>query len=266
KASFIYSTRFAVVSAIALLWMVWIWADRWGQIARDSVLYYSMTKKSGADLLEFWLLFLIIGFFHESAHGLTARHYGAEVHSIGLQFIYLMPAFSCDITQVWVRTNKWQRILAIMAGIAIELCFCVIATFLWWGTPAGTGVNELCYKVMLITGIMVVVLNVNPLIKLDGYYALAEIIGIPELKEKSTAFTADWVKRHIFALPVEYEFVPTKRRWLYVSYALISGASSYGLLYAVVRFSYNVFRHVSPDWAFIPATFLGWLIFRSRIK
>ena len=42
---------------------------------------------------------------------------------------------------------------------------------------------------MMFTGMMSVVLNWNPLMKLDGYYILCDLAGIQDIKEKSTAFT-----------------------------------------------------------------------------
>ena len=56
---------------------------------------------------------------------------------------------------------------------------------------------------MMLTGIVSLVVNWNPLIKLDGYYMLCEVIGIAELKEDSTAYLSAWVRRHIWRLPVD---------------------------------------------------------------
>jgi putative peptide zinc metalloprotease protein len=109
-------------------------------------------------------------------------------------------------------------------------------------------------------------INLNPLIKLDGYYILTEILRIPDLKEQSTSLVTNWVKRNIFRLPVVVEYVPRRRRWLYVPYAILSGIYSYGLLFFVIRFARNVFRGYSPEWAFVPALLLAYFIFRSRIR
>ncbi len=119
---------------------------------------------------------------------------------------------------------------------------------------------------MLITGVAVVVVNMNPLIKLDGYYAFSEILGFSDIKEKSTAYLSSWVRRYVFRLPVEVEYVPRRRRTLYVVYAILSGLYSYALLFAVVRFSRNVFLNYSREWAFLPALALAYFIFRSRIR
>jgi putative peptide zinc metalloprotease protein len=106
----------------------------------------------------------------------------------------------------------------------------------------------------------------NPLIKLDGYYALSEIIGFAEIKEKSTSYLSGLVRSRIFRLPIEVEYVPKRRRAGYILYAVLSGIYSYSLLYGVVRFSHNVFLKYSTDWAFVPAFALALIIFRSRIR
>jgi putative peptide zinc metalloprotease protein len=265
KFAFVYTTWFTLLTLGLFAFMTWIWIDQWSQISHDTILYYTFTQKTGTDLAEFWVLFLIMAFFHESAHGVTCKHYGGAVHNMGFMLIYLAPAFMVEITEIWVRAGRVQRMMAIIAGIWMEMIFCAVATVIWWGTPPGTTVHEIAYKFMLITGFMVIIMNVNPLIKLDGYYALGELTGIADLKEKSTAFVSGWVKKNVFRLPVEFDYVPPKRRWLYVPYALLSGVYSYGLLFVVCRFLFNVLSRFTPEWAFLPAGFVAWKIFRSRI-
>jgi putative peptide zinc metalloprotease protein len=262
----LYSGWFGVVCLVLFGFMTYVFAANWGQIGRDTLQFYNFTQKTGGDLAEFWILFLILAFFHESAHGLSCKHYGGQVHAMGFRLIYLMPAFFVEVSEAFVYAGRWQRFLIILAGIGVEMIFCAIATVVWWGTPPGSGAHDLAYKIMLITGIMVVVVNMNPLIKLDGYYALSEIIGFSEIKEKSTAYLSSMVRSKIFRLPVEVEFVPKRRRSGFVAYAVLSGLYSYMLLFTVLRFSNNVFSRFNPEWGFIPAVALGLLIFRSRIR
>ena len=125
--------------------------------------------------------------------------------------------------------------------------FCSLASIIWWGTPPGSPVHDFAYKIMMITGVAVVVMNLNPLIKLDGYYLFGELIGMPTLKEDSTDYLSSWVKRHVFRLPVEVAYLLPRRRWFFVIYAILSGFYSYFILFAAVRFAYNVFSHVSPQ-------------------
>ncbi len=113
---------------------------------------------------------------------------------------------------------------------------------------------------------MCLILNWNPLIKLDGYYMLADVVGIINLKEESTAYTSAWVKKHVWRLPVEVPYIPKRRRLGFVAYALISGVYSYSILYIVARFAGNFVRNFSPEWGFIPEISVAGVIFRSRIR
>jgi len=266
KINFVYSGWFTLLTLALFSVMAWIFIGHWSEIGTDTWKYYNFTEKGLGDIVEFWLLFCFLGFFHESAHGLTCKHFGGAVHKMGFLLYYLEPCFFVDVTEVYVYAGKWARIATSIAGIWVELIFCSAASIVWWGTPAGTPVHDFAYKIMLITGVGVAVINLDPLIKLDGYYILCELVGIIGLKEESTGFVSSWVKRHLFGLPVEVEFVPRRRRWLFAVYAILSGIYSYTLLYVVVSFSYNVFRKYSPEWAFVPAGFLALLIFKSRIR
>jgi putative peptide zinc metalloprotease protein len=263
---FVFTRWFTLLTLAMFAIMTVIFVANWGEIGRDTLRYYTFTEKSFTDLVEFWLLFFFMGFFHESAHGLTCKHFGGEVHSMGFHLIYLTPAFFIDVSEVFVYGGKSQRLISLLSGIWVEMMFCSVATLVWWGTPPGIFAHEFAYKMMLITGVAVIVVNANPLIKLDGYFMFCELFGTPEIKDRSTAFISTWVRNKIFRMPVEIEYIQGSRQWLYVGYGILSGAYSYMLLFTVSRFAYNVFTSYAPEWGVIPGVGVFLLIFRSRIK
>ena len=158
----IYTSWFTTFTLVLFAFMLILFAANWSQIARDTLQFYTFTEKSAGDLAQFWILFLILGFLHESSHGLTCKHYGAEVHAMGFHLIFLTPAFFVDVSEAWVYASRWQRFITILAGVWSEMIVCSIATFIWWGTPAGSNAHDVAYKVMLLTGVAVVVVNMNP--------------------------------------------------------------------------------------------------------
>jgi putative peptide zinc metalloprotease protein len=262
----VYSQWFTAATIALFLFTAAVFIVKWSDIGHDTLTYYNFSKKTALDLAEFWILFLIMGFFHESAHGLSCKHYGGEVHSMGLQLLYLTPAFFVDVTETWVSGTRAQRIATILAGIWVETMACGIATVVWWNTPPGDWLHDFAYKIMLITGVAVIVVNLNPLIKLDGYYAFTEIIGIADIKERSTEFLTTWVQRNLRRLRVEVPVVPRRRVMLFTIYAFVSGLYSYLLLFAVIRFSYNVFANWWHQIALLPAAGLAFLMFRGRLR
>jgi putative peptide zinc metalloprotease protein len=264
--NFVYSNWCVLAVVLLFCFEALVYVVNWKVIGPDVVLFYNFTRKSAYDLAEFYLLFLVIGFIHETAHGLTCKHYGGEVHSMGLMFLYLTPAFYVDVTETFVTGTKTQRLATIIAGIWIEMVLCGLAMIVWTNTQPGQWLHDFSYEIILLTGLAVILINLNPLIKLDGYYFLSDWIDVPDLKEQSTAFVSGWFQRHVLRLPVAVPIVPRRRVLTFAVYAITSGAYSYLLLFAVVRFSYNIASHWLAEFALIPAGALAFAIFRGRLR
>ncbi|MGC2417967.1 MAG: efflux RND transporter periplasmic adaptor subunit [Candidatus Acidiferrales bacterium] len=264
--SFIYTWWFTVLTLVFFAIMAGITIEYWGEIGRDTLHFFNFSEKSWADVGTFYLVALAAMCWHEIGHGHACKHYGGRVPSMGFLLIYLMPGFYTDTTEGEVFASRYQRMVIALAGAWSELYICVVATIIWWMSPPDTMLHSVAYMMMLITGIASVLINFNPLMKLDGYYIMSEILGFTDLKENSTAYLSAWVKRHIWKLPVEVPYVPRRRRFGYAVYALLSGLYSYTVLYVVARFVGNVFRNFDPDWSFVPELATAALIFRSRIR
>jgi putative peptide zinc metalloprotease protein len=261
----VYTWWFTLLALGMFALMVYMWAGRFGEIWIDSFQFYNFTEKSGRDILEFWLLFGAMAFFHESFHGLTCKHFGAGVEKMGFSLMYFAPSFFCDVTQIWIYGGKWERIATVAAGIWGDLIICFAATCVWWTTAPGMFSHNLAYKIMMVTGIGVSLLNLNPLIKLDGYYIFCELIEEPDFHERTAAYLSGWTRRNLFGLPAEYEYVPRWRRPFYLVYALLSAMYGYVLLSFLMGFTYNVLHSYSPAWAFGPAGLIGYWVFKDRI-
>jgi putative peptide zinc metalloprotease protein len=259
--------KWSVLFAVSLfVFEFFVFVAHWNVIGPDILVYYNFTDKTSADIAQFWVLLLVLGFIHETAHGLTCKHFGGEVHAMGLMFLYLTPAFYVDVTESWIYATRVQRLWTIIAGIWTEMIVCGIAMFIWVNSAPGYWLHDLMYKVILITGVAVIVMNLNPLLKLDGYYFLTESIGIPDLKERSTTFVTEWFQKKILRLPIFVNPIPRKRVLLFTLYALISGLYSYFVLFMALRFSYNVLFKLMAELAIFPVLLLAFAIFRSRLR
>ena len=263
---FFYTPWFTVLTLCAFAFSAGITITHWAEIGRDTLEFYNFADKSWGDVVQFYLLAVLVLSIHELGHGHACKHYGGRVPAMGFALIYLAPAFYTDTTEGDVKGTRYQRLVISLAGVWVELIVYCLVTPIWWGTPPDTAVHDAAYILMLITGISAALVNWNPLIKLDGYHMLSEILGIVDLKENSTAFVSGWVKHHVWGLPVEVPYVPKRRRLGYAVYALLSGLYSYTVMYVVARFVGNVFRNFNPEWSFIPELATAGLIFRSRIR
>jgi len=266
RTDYFYTAWFTGLTLMAFAFMTAIFISRWGEVWRDTVEFYNFSHKTFADGVAFYLLAVVVLAAHEFGHAHACKHYGGRVPNMGFALVYLTPAFYTDTTEGLVTASRYQRLVIALAGVWTELMICAVATPIWWGTPPDTALHSAAYDVVLITGISSVLLNWNPLMKLDGYHMLCEIIGIADLKEASTVYVSSWVKRHIWGLPVEVPYVPKRRRLGFTVYALLSGAYCYSILYLVAGFVGNVSRNFSPEWSFIPELGVAYLVFRSRIS
>jgi putative peptide zinc metalloprotease protein len=266
RTCWIYTWWFSVFTLALFSVMIAITVTHWSEIGRDTLQFYNFTEKTWGDLAVFWVATLVAMCWHETAHGHATKHYGGKVPAMGFLLIYLAPAFYTDTTEGMVTGSRYQRFIIAMAGSWSELYLCAFATIVWWDSPPDTAVHDTAYTMMLVTGIAAALINLNPLIKLDGYYMMCEIFALNDLKEDSTAYVSGWIKKHIWDLPVEVPYVPRRRRFGYVVYALLSGLYSYTVLYVIARFVGNVFRNFDPDWSFIPEFLTAAFIFRGRIR
>ena len=265
-SKFVYTWWFSIVTFVAFWIAAAISITHWDEIGQDTLEFFSFTHMSLSDVIVFYILALLTMCWHELSHAHICKHYGGRVPAMGFSLIYLTPAFYTDTSEGYVLGSRYQRFLIAMAGAYSELYICAVATVIWWGTSPGSEIHEVAYLLMLMSGIAGLFMNWNPLIKLDGYYMLCELLDIADLKEKSTAYVSGWAKRHIWRLPVEVPYVPKKRRIGFAVYGLLSGAYSYTILYILARFVGNVLRSFSPEWSFLPELATAGLIFRSRIR
>jgi putative peptide zinc metalloprotease protein len=265
KTRFIYTPWFTIVSLMAVLFAAGITIAHWSQIWQDSVNFY-LWRRTWTDIFYVYTVGLAIVGFHELAHAHACKHCGARVPAMGFALVYLLPAFYTDTTEGFVKGTISQRLTISFAGVWSEMLLYAIATPIWWASAPATAVHNAAYFVMILCGFMNLVVNLNPLIRLDGYFVFSDIVGISNLKEESTAYTSAWVKKHLWRLPVEVPYVPKRRRIPFAAYALASGAYSYMVLYILASFSGNIVRGFSPEWGFIPELGVAALIFRSRIR
>jgi putative peptide zinc metalloprotease protein len=264
--SFMYAPWCVALTLLAFAFTAGIFIAHWSDVGRDTLEFYNFADKSWYDVAAFWLIGSVLLCIHEIGHGLTCKHYGAPVPAMGFLLIYLAPAFYTDTTAGEVKANRFQRLMIAVSGVWSELVICALVTPIWWGTPPNTAIHDSAYTIILFTGIAVVLINWNPLMKLDGYYIICDLLGIPDLKEASTLYLASWVKRNIWRLPVEVPYVPMRRRPGYVVYAILSGLYSYSVLYVFASFIGNIARNFSADWGFVFEFGTAYLIFRGRLR
>jgi putative peptide zinc metalloprotease protein len=193
-------------------------------------------------IVYFWCSLAIVKVIHEFGHGLTAKHFGGEVHEMGMLFLVLTPALYCDVTDSWLLPSKWKRIWISAAGIFVECFLASIATFVWWNTEQGL-LNSLCLATMFICSVNTILFNANPLLRYDGYYVMSDYLEIPNLRVKSTQFFAYLFQEKVLGLEVPVQsYMPRSRRFLFVIYAIASYVYRWVVTFSILFFLYQFLK------------------------
>ena len=142
---------------------------------------------------------VLVKTLHEFGHAYFCRHFGGEVHVMGVLLMIFTPVPYMDATSAWGFRERHRRILVGAAGMIVELFIAALATFVWAATGVGL-VHNLAYNIMVVASVSTLLFNLNPLLRFDGYYILSDLIGIPNLTQRSMQQLRALAERHLFGL------------------------------------------------------------------
>ena len=230
----IFTRTFVTLSTLSMLLAIGLVASQWKTFYDKLPDFQSFFN--WWTIASFWVCLAVVKIIHEFGHGLTAKHFGGEVHEMGILFLVLTPALYCDVTDSWLLPNKWKRIWISAAGIYVECFLARIATFVWWYSTPGL-LNSLAMATMFICSVNTILFNANPLLRYDGYYVLADWLEIPNLRIKSTQFFGYLVQEKVLGLEIPVQsYLPRSRRILFVTYAVASYVYRWFVTFAILWF------------------------------
>jgi putative peptide zinc metalloprotease protein len=153
---------------------------------------------AGIGGLPMGLLGLYVGQFfaillHESAHALTCKHFGREIRRAGFLFYWGMPAFFVDTTDIWMEPRR-PRLLVSWAGPYSSFFLAGLASLTALLIPIQP-IGGLAFQFAFIN-LLLALINLNPLLRLDGYYLLMDWLEMPMLRSRALSFIRRdlWVK------------------------------------------------------------------------
>ncbi|MFY9531851.1 MAG: HlyD family efflux transporter periplasmic adaptor subunit [Candidatus Acidiferrales bacterium] len=262
----IFTRQFVVFSVSLFVLTAILWATDWTRISEDTGKFYDLSSKTPADLVVYWVLLLALGGIHEFGHGLSCKHFGGEVHQMGFMLIYFAPAFYTDTTDVYLFDRTSKREWVIFAGIWVELVICGLATLVWYFATPGSALSTFAYQVVLFSGFMGLVFNLDPFIKADGYYALSQYLHMESLREESFAYLRACFERYILQRDVELPTVTQRQRRIFLTYGVAAYVYSVALLALVSIWLKNTLTGSFDVWGYPIGALLIFFMFRKRIR
>lgn len=227
---------------------------------------YSFQDKGLRDIaMLVGVLFTVI-VLHENGHGLTCKRYGGEVHEIGFMLIYFMPAFYANVTDTWTFESKGAKLWVTFAGAYVELIICSIATFVWYFSTPGYFTHDLAFTFMITAGLSSIVINMNPLIRLDGYFALVDYLEIPKLGDDAAAYLGLLVRRYIFRAPVEIPRYDRRLKLILFTYGVLSFLYRIFIITLTLLFFNRQIGRLFPEMGIFIFPLVAYRLLRKKLR
>lgn len=197
---------------------------------------------------------------HELGHGLAARRFGCRVPAMGVALLVLWPVLWTDVTDAWKLTDRRQRLVIDAAGMAAEIALAALASIAWVLLPSGAA-RSAAFVLASSTWLLTLAVNLNPLMRFDGYFLLADLLDEPNLQDRAFAMGRWWLRERLFALgdPAPETLAPT-RRTIFITYALATWIYRFFLFLGIALLVYHfAFKLLG---IFLMAVEIGWFIAR----
>jgi len=178
----------------------------------------------------FWVTGITVIAIHEFGHGFACKYFGGDVHEMGAMLIYLQPAFYCNVNDAWTFPELKARLWVTAAGSWIQMVVAGLAAIVWWAVEPDTLISQVALIAVLIGGAMTLLANANPLIPLDGYYALSDFLGVPNLRKRAFQHVEYAFKHHVLRLDVPGVQASPREKRIFLVYGLLALAYSGTLL------------------------------------
>ncbi|MEM7290387.1 MAG: hypothetical protein AAF412_08500, partial [Pseudomonadota bacterium] len=178
-----------------------------------------------SNALIFAVVYLTVKVLHELGHALAYQTYcrkaGLNPGPIrtGIAVFALTPFPFTDVTGAWRLSSRWQRAMIGAGGLYFETWIIALLTLIWSQTQSGV-ITDVILQVAIVAGLLTMFFNLNPAVKLDGYYVLTDLIKRPNLAQKASVAARSVVVRilggtaKVDRFDLGYWFVSYLYRWI----------------------------------------------------
>jgi len=216
-----FTRGFLIASVFLFAIYFVIAASKWSEVsAAFSDLYHF--RYTVGQVVTLYVAAAVVIVIHELGHGYTCKHFGGEVHEIGAMLLYFEPAFFCNVNDAWTFPDLKARLWVTAAGSWIQLVAASLAAIVWWAATPDSLISHLALSAVLIGGVTTIVMNANPLIPLDGYFALSDWLEVPNLRQRAFAHLAWLVKARVFRLDLPMPPADEREQRIFLIYSLLA--------------------------------------------
>ena len=182
---------------------------------------------------------MVIKSLHELAHAYTSKQLQCRVPSMGVAFLVLFPVLYTDTTDAWKLNNHKDRLRIVFAGVKMELHLALLATFLWGILPEGP-FKTAAFFVASTSWITSAMINLNPFMRFDGYFALSDWLQAPNLQPRAFALGRWKLRELLFGFNHSRpEQISSHRTSLFIGYAWFTWLYRFFLFLGIALLVYH---------------------------
>jgi hypothetical protein len=136
------------------------------------------------------LVVLFSAIMHELAHAAACTNRGVRHGPIGFMIYTIFPALYTDVSEAW-RLPAKDRLIVDGAGVLTSFLLASLGAALLFVSP-----NQPSALLLLLNDSFVLV-NLNPFLKMDGYWLISDMLRVPNLMSCNQAVTK-WLLNLLF--------------------------------------------------------------------
>lgn len=178
---------------------------------------------SVAAIVAMWALIGV----HEFAHGLACLRYGGRPSEIGVLWRAPVLAAYCKVDDT-VTFERGQRVMTSFAGVYIHIAALAPLALLWRMAEPGGWLRG-TVALIAVTNVVTIVINLIPVLHLDGYHMLEHGLGCLRLQSQAFIYIGSKVKSSY----------PARARRIYTGYVALVVAIVVPTLGALVTLWYR---------------------------
>lgn len=154
------------------------------------IIGYNTVKTSSTNekIIICFSLFIIL-IVHELGHSFSAKNFKINVREIGLAIYYIFPVLYVNLNESW-KLNKFKRTIINLSGIYFQLIIgslLIVVSIL-------SNQRFITIENLISVNFIILLFNLNPFIKFDGYWVLADLLNENNLSKKSNEILKSFIK------------------------------------------------------------------------
>ena len=232
-----FTRSFVITSVLLFATYFGIVAATWTELSATVTQRFSPFNLTAGTVALLWVTLVVVTFVHELGHAFACKYFGGEVHEMGFMLVYFQPAFYCNVNDAWSFTSLRSRLWVTAAGSWIELVMTALAAIVWLVASPDTLISVFAVAVIVIGGGFALLTNANPLMPLDGYFALIDWLQVPNLRHRAREYVAWWIRRNVLRMDVPEPAATDRERRVLLIYGALATVYALGFFTVVAMWA-----------------------------